>query len=232
MAEAAVDYSDYKNRNYCMAIDTSGSMGWEMGPNNKRTRVTACQEAAVEVADEATNYDADGIKVYTFSGRGKHTCTDNVTGDKVAEVFEKDKPRGGTYLRDTLRDCFSDYLNRRKEAEDKGKTIPGETMIIFTDGAAKDNDEVALEIASFTHQLRDPQEFRIGFVLTLDSDSDDYPEVDEFMDYLDDTLTKKGVRDPQTGKKIKAKYDIVDRKDLSWVEKHSTDKFFQQVMTD
>lgn len=228
------DYTDYKTSNYNIAIDTSGSMKWAMGESNKKVRFEACQEQAVEIADLATTFDEDGIRVYTFAGQGRWTRTDHVTGDKVVDIFEQNKPRGGTYCLEILRDCFMDYLSRRGQAEQSGAQLPpGERLIIFTDGCASDKKEIALEIASFTTQLRHPQEFRISFVIVLEKDdsNDEYREVKEYVEYLDDTLMKKGAKDVN-GNRIKARFDIVDCKSLKWVEKHSSKRFFKEMMID
>ena len=175
-----------ENKDYVVTLDKSGSMNENVSPGF--TRWQQGQEYITTIAQFANQYDPDGIKVIVFSGR--HKVYDNVTEEKVKEVFAKETPMGSTNLSAALQVAFSSYNQRKK----KGETNNGEINIVLTDGEPNNRLEVMKVIARFTHELDSEDEYGISFIQVGNDKS-----AREFLKVLDDRLEEAG-----------AKFDIVN----------------------
>ena len=176
------------DRDYVITVDQSGSMLNDVTPGY--TRWQQGQEYVMAMAKFANQYDPDGIKVITFNGRYKEF--DNVTDQKVAEVFNSISPMGGTRMAPALQAAFNSY-NKRKAA---GETNNGEINIVLSDGEPQDRLEVMKAIALFTKGLDSDDEYGISFIQVGND-----PDAKSFLKALDDDLVSAG-----------AKFDIVDTK--------------------
>lgn len=175
------------NRDYTMIIDRSGSMGEPCPP--AKTRWMAAAEAATAVARKISEFDPDGITVYTFSNTFKRH--ENATADKVAEIFRTEEPNGSTALHAVLKDAIDNYFRRR----DVGKSQPnGEAFFVITDGTPDDEKAVAQVIKAATLRVRDASELSITLI-QVGTDA----RAKAYLHKLDDDLEAEG-----------AKFDIVD----------------------
>lgn len=174
------------NRDYTLIIDRSGSMSAPCAPHASRWK--AAEESTIAVARKISEFDPDGITVYSFSSH--HKRFDNVTPDKVKDVF-RDEPNGSTNLAGVLNHAFENYFSRKKA----GKAQPnGESFFVVTDGCPDDESEVARAIVSATKKLDKAQEMSVTFIQV----GDDHAAA-KYLKRLDDDLEGEG-----------AKYDIVD----------------------
>ena len=184
--------SRLENRDYKIVIDKSASM--TVKDCAGKTRWAAVQETAEGFARKVETLDPDGITLITFNN--KFTTYDNVTADKVSEIFAKEEPSGSTVLAPVLESVFADYLARRKAGNTKAN---GEMLIVVTDGEAQDADAVTKSIVKFGNQLETGDgEYGISF-LQIGQDR----AATAFLKNLDDGLVPAG-----------AKHDIVDTKTM------------------
>lgn len=177
------------NRDYTLIIDQSGSMSSPVGDGNPRSRWESVKETAVAVSRKISEFDPDGITLYTFSDRFHRY--DNVGPDKVDEIFRKSDPVGSTALHLVLAHAFDDYFKRRDKGQAKAN---GESFFVVTDGQPDSQAAVITEIVKTTKRVNNPKEISITF-LQVGNDSN----AQAFLQKLDDELTPAG-----------AKYDIVD----------------------
>jgi len=177
-----------KDRDYTLILDKSGSMS-KREPNADKSRWQAAEESTLALARKCEQFDPDGLTVYLFSSRFKRY--DNVTSDKVEQIFLENDPVGSTNLTAVLEDAFRDYFERKA----KGKTKPnGESILVMTDGEPDDRRSVIESIINASRKLDRDEELAVSFIQVGQDLS-----AREFLKALDDQLLKVG-----------AKFDIVD----------------------
>jgi len=177
-----------KDRDYTLILDKSGSMS-KREPNADKSRWLAAEESTLALARKCEQFDPDGLTVYLFSSRFKRY--DNVTSDKVEQIFLENDPVGSTNLTAVLEDAFRDYFERKA----KGKTKPnGESILVMTDGEPDDRRSVIESIINASRKLDRDEELAVSFIQVGQDLS-----AREFLKALDDQLLKVG-----------AKFDIVD----------------------
>ena len=183
------------NRDYTVVIDKSGSMSMNDCPGGK-TRWETAREGTESIARKCATLDPDGITVYVFGSAFKRY--DNVTPDKVAQIFAEQEPFGGTDTAGVLSDVFKHWSTRKKAGELKD----GETVLVVTDGEPSDRQAVSRCIKEVTTQMDADAELAISF-LQVGKDQ----AAQSFLQHLDDGLEKEG-----------AKFDIVDTKTFAEIE--------------
>ncbi len=147
-----------EDRDYTLILDKSGSMSTPDQPGG-RTRWDAAQESTLALARKCEQFDPDGITVYLFSGRFKRY--DNVTTNKVAQIFQENDPMGSTNLASVLQDATHQYFQRKLA----GQTKPnGETILVITDGEPDDRKAVMKVIIDASRQMDRDEEFAISFI--------------------------------------------------------------------
>src|SRR4028118_1782481 len=99
-----------EDRDYTLIIDKSGSMSIKDQPGGK-SRWNVMQESTLAIASKCEEFDPDGITVYLFSGRFKRY--DNVTANKVIQIFKENEPSGRTDLARVLQDATENYFKRK-----------------------------------------------------------------------------------------------------------------------
>lgn len=177
-----------ENRDYTLIIDKSGSMSAQ-DQADRKSRWEIVQESTLALAKKCEELDPDGITIYVFSSRFKRY--DNVTSDKVKQIFEENDPVGRTDLASVLQDALDNFFARRAA----GTTQPnGETMLVITDGEPDDRKTVMKQIIEASRKIDRDEELAISFIQVGDD-----PKVTEFLKALDDNLQEAG-----------AKFDIVD----------------------
>jgi uncharacterized protein with von Willebrand factor type A (vWA) domain len=182
------EYYMLDKRDYTLIIDKSGSMSTKDQPGGK-SRWAIMQESTFALASKCEEFDPDGIAVYTFSGRFKRY--ENVTANKVQQIFTENEPSGRTDLAAVLEDALNSYFGRKAA----GKTQPsGETIVVVTDGEPDDRKAVMRVIIEASRRMAKDEELAISFIQVGND-----PDAKRFLKALDDDLQGAG-----------AKFDIVD----------------------
>jgi hypothetical protein len=177
-----------KDRDYTLILDKSGSMSTR-DQRGGRSRWDECQESTLALARKCDQFDPDGITIYLFSGRFRRY--DNVTADRVEQLFLENDPVGTTNLAAVLQDALNSYFQRKKA----GQTKPnGETLLIVTDGEPDDRRAVMEVIINATRQMDRDEELALSFI-QVGNDA----AATQFLTALDDQLLGVG-----------AKFDICD----------------------
>ncbi len=200
-----------EQRDYTVIIDKSGSMSTPDQPGGK-SRWVAIQEATLALAKECDKFDPDGITVYLFSGRFKRY--DNVTPDKVSQVFAEHQPMGKTDLASVLYDALDNYFHRKEAGTAKPN---GETMVVVTDGEPDDRKSVMRLIIEASRKIDRDEELGISLI-QIGRDK----LAKEFLVALDDRLRAAG-----------AKFDIVNTvtiEDIDKAEISLTDVLLKAVL--
>lgn len=177
-----------ENRDYTLIIDKSGSMSTQ-DQAERKSRWEAVQESTLALAKKCDEFDPDGITIYVFSSRFKRY--DNVTADKVTEIFQENEPVGRTDLFSVLKDALDNYFQRKSSGEAKEN---GEIFLVITDGEPDDRKGVMKLLIEASRQIDKDEELGISFIQVGND-----PKVTEFLKALDDRLEGAG-----------AKFDIVD----------------------
>ncbi len=199
-----------EERDYTLIIDKSGSMSTNDQPGGK-TRWDAAQESTMALARKCEQIDPDGITVYVFSGRFRRY--DNVTSDKVTQVYQENEPMGRTDLAGVLQDAIANYLKRKAS----GATKPnGETILVITDGEPNDRKSVMRVIIEGSRELDGDQELGISLI-QVGKDR----KATQFLKALDDQLESAG-----------AKFDIVDTVTIDDMEEMSLSEVLLNAITD
>lgn len=177
-----------ENRDYTLIIDKSGSMAQKDQPGS-RSRWDIMQESTLAIASKCEEFDPDGITIYLFSGKFKRY--DNVTANRVAQIFTENEPSGRTDLAAVLLDATNNYFQRKAARQTKPN---GETILVITDGEPDDRKAVMKVIIEASRRLDRDEELAISFI-QVGTDS----QATRFLKVLDDELQSAG-----------AKFDIVD----------------------
>lgn len=177
-----------QDRDYTLIIDKSGSMSTsdQLGGIS---RWAAAQESTLALARKCEQVDPDGITVYLFSGRFRRY--DNVTSDKVTQIYQENEPMGRTDLASVLQDALDNYFQRKAAGTTKQN---GETILVITDGEPDDRKAVMRQIIEASRKLDKDEEIAIS-IIQVGGDR----KATEFLKALDDQLQSAG-----------AKFDIVD----------------------
>ncbi|MEM6400170.1 MAG: VWA domain-containing protein [Cyanobacteria bacterium P01_D01_bin.116] len=199
-----------ENRDYTLIIDKSGSMST---PDQKggKSRWEVMQESTLALARKCEKLDPDGMTVYLFSGRFKRF--DDVTSQKVEQIFMENDPAGTTNLAAVLKDATDDYFKRKAN----GQTKPnGETILVVTDGEPDDRKAVFEVIVNASHQMEKDEELGISLV-QVGTD----PQAMKFLKALDDQMESIG-----------AKFDICDTVTFDDMEDMSLVEILTNAITD
>lgn len=199
-----------EERDYTLIIDKSGSMSTPDQLGN-RTRWQTAQESTLALARKCEQFDPDGITVYLFSGRFKRY--DNVTSDKVTQIFQENDPSGTTDLAGVLKDATDNYLRRKGAGETKPN---GETILVITDGEPDDRKAVMRVIIEASRQIDRDEELAISLIQVGKDQT-----ATRFLKALDDELQAAG-----------AKFDIVDTITLDDMEGLTLSEVLLNAITD
>ena len=204
------DGSLIEDRDYTLIIDKSGSMSTGDQPGGK-TRWEAAQESTLALARKCEQFDPDGITVYLFSGRFRRY--DNVTSDKVTQIYQENEPMGRTDLASVLLDAANDYLKRKSAGEAKTN---GETIVVITDGEPDDRKAVMRVIIETSRQLDRDEELGISLI-QVGKDR----QASLYLKALDDQLESAG-----------AKFDIVDTITIDEMEDFTLAEILMKAISD
>ncbi|PSO48585.1 MAG: hypothetical protein BRC33_09180 [Cyanobacteria bacterium SW_9_44_58] len=176
-----------------------------------KTRWEVAEESTYALAQQCEQYDSDGITVYLFSSRFKRY--DNVTSDKVAEIYAENDPMGKTNLYDVLEDAVDNYFQRKQSGASKPN---GEIFLVITDGEPEDRKGIMRLIIETSRRLDRDDELGISLVQVGDD-----PKVTEYLKALDDQLLEAG-----------AKFDIVDTITMTEMGNSSLSEVLLKAITD
>ena len=199
-----------RDRDYTLIIDKSQSMSTQDQPEGK-SRWEVAQESTYALAKQCEEYDPDGITVYIFSSRFRRY--DNVTSDKVTQIYAENDPMGKTDLMSVLEDAIENYFQRKASGESKSN---GETFLVITDGEPEDRKGVMRLIIETSRRLDRDDEIGISLVQVGEN-----PKVTEYLKALDDQLLDAG-----------AKFDIVDTITMTEVGNSSLSEVLLKAITD
>ncbi len=206
MAEGSI----VEDRDYTLIIDKSGSMSINDRPGGK-TRWESAQESTLALARTCEEIDPDGITVYLFSGRFRRY--DNVTSDKVSQIYAENDPMGRTDLASVLLDAVDNYFERKAAGETKTN---GETILVITDGEPDDYKSVMRVIIEATQKIDRDEELGISLI-QVGNDR----KATQFLTALDDQLESAG-----------AKFDIVDTVTMDDMQGMSLTEVLLKAITD
>ncbi len=199
-----------ENRDYTLIIDKSGSMSTNDQASGK-SRWEVMQESTLALARKCEKLDPDGMTVYLFSGKFKRF--DDVTSDKVAQIFMENDPAGTTNLAGVLKDATDNYFKRKAA----GQTKPnGETIIVVTDGEPDNRKAVFEVIVNASQQMEKDEELGISLV-QVGRDA----QAMKFLKALDDQMESIG-----------AKFDICDTITFDDMEDMSLTEILTNAITD
>ena len=198
-----------QDRDYTLIIDKSGSMS-APEPGGK-SRWDIAQESTLALARKCEQFDPDGITVYLFSGKFKRY--DDVTANKVAQIFIENDPMGTTDLASVLKDATEQYFKRKAAGQTKAN---GETILVVTDGEPDDRKAVMKVIIEASRKMDRDEELAMSFV-QVGSD----PQATKFLKILDDELQSVG-----------AKFDIVDTITIDDMEDMTLTEVLLNAITD
>ncbi|BAY86776.1 von Willebrand factor type A [Calothrix parasitica NIES-267] len=199
-----------QERDYTLIIDKSGSMSTPDQAGGK-SRWEIMQESTLALARKCEQFDPDGMTVYLFSGRFKRF--DDVTSQKVAQIFMENDPAGTTNLAAVLKDATDDYFKRKAAGQTKAN---GETILVVTDGEPDDRKAVFEVIVNASRQMEKDEELAISIV-QVGSD----PQATKFLKALDDQMESIG-----------AKFDICDTVTFDDMEDMSLAEILSNAITD
>ena len=199
-----------ENRDYTLVIDKSGSMSTPDQASGK-SRWEIMQESTLALARKCEKLDPDGMTVYLFSGKFKRF--DDVTSDKVAQIFMENDPAGTTNLAGVLKDATDNYFKRKAAGQTKAN---GETIIVVTDGEPDNRKAVFEVIVKASQQMEKDEELGISLV-QVGRDA----EAMKFLKALDDQMESIG-----------AKFDICDTVTFDDMEDMSLTEILTNAITD
>ncbi|MGB3205270.1 MAG: VWA domain-containing protein [Crinalium sp.] len=199
-----------QDRDYTLIIDKSGSMSTPDQPGG-RSRWNAAQESTLALARKCEQFDPDGITVYLFSGRFKRF--DDVTAEKVAQIFQENDPSGTTDLAGVLKDATDKYFQRKAAGQTKAN---GETILVITDGEPDDRKAVMRVIIEASRHMDRDEELAISLI-QVGNDA----TATRFLKVLDDELQSAG-----------AKFDLVDTITLDDMENFTLTEVLLNAIND
>ena len=199
-----------ENRDYTLLIDKSSSMATADQLGGK-TRWEIAREATCALAQKCEQIDPDGITVYVFSGRFRRY--DNVTSEKVTQIYEENEPMGRTDLASVLQDALDNYFQRKAARKTKPN---GETFLVVTDGAPTDSKAVMRLIIDASRKIDRDEELALSLI-QVGKDK----KATEFLTALDDQLQAAG-----------AQFDIVDTITVENMQDMSLSEVLLNAITD
>lgn len=187
------------NKQYILCGDISGSMDSVDAKCGGQTRYKYMLEKFQNFIKTSEDFDPDGPTVLLF-GENVHTFK-NTNLEAVKSKLENVTFEGFTNTHQVLIEAFCLHKAEKSELAKQSKAHPGTIVLVFTDGAPTNRAALEREIVAIANHIDRDDEFSIGF-LTVGTVPQD---LKDFLVHLDDEL------------KGKAKYDIVDVKELESV---------------
>ncbi|MEM9219872.1 MAG: hypothetical protein AAGD25_36785 [Cyanobacteria bacterium P01_F01_bin.150] len=180
-------------------------------------RWLTAQSSILELAQTCENFHPEGITLYLASQTADHSCTflrhDRVQTPAFEALVEANQAPKTITLAKGLQAALDEYFERKTAGQAQAN---GQIILIVLDGEPEDRMAIANVIVQATHKIDRNEELGIGFVQIGED-----PIAQGFFEMLDDHLEEVG-----------AKYDIVDAKILSTIERDSLTKFLLDTLFD
>lgn len=198
-----------QERDYTLIIDKSQSMSATDTASGK-SRWEVMQESAIAMATVCEQFDPDGITIYLFADEFKRY--ENITANKVAQIFQDNQPSGKTNLSAVLKDATDNYFSRRATERSKAN---GELIVIVTGGEVNNPQAVKQIMIDASNQLQRDEELAISLIQVGSN-----TEATELFQVLDHELQGAG-----------AKFDICNAITLKGMERISlTDVLLKAIV--
>lgn len=170
-----------------VAIDISASMRATDCPlgTGGVSRIGYVLETLPAFLTEAQKYDPDGVSIYLFGQRLQ--AFPDMQADQINAKLSgiSNHLEGMTMTHLAINAAYAEHTKKKSE-----QTF----LFLFTDGEPSERESVEQAIINITKDVKDENEFRIGFILVGQTPG----ELNSWLTSIDDDLSKKG-----------AKYDIV-----------------------
>lgn len=180
-------------------------------------RWLTAQASILELAQTCENFNPDGVTLYLASQTPDQPCAflrhDRVHTPAFEALVETNTAPESICLSDALQDVLDDYFERKAAGQTQAN---GQIILILMDCEPQDRMAIANVIVQATQNVENNEEVGIGFVQIGED-----PIAQGFFEMLDDHLEEAG-----------AKYDIVDAKILSTIERNSLTNFLLDTLFD
>ena len=195
---SALEAIDASQCDITLLFDRSGSMNSAVGNGVSVSRWNYILEWAKEAVQEAIKYDEDGIGLGFFNHEWAYQ--DNVSSVESFDTFTTNMtPGGSTMMGAAVKQVLDGWFD--------GGCAKPLRMIVVTDGAATDADDLKNTIIEATKKMKAQglQDHNLGILFAQIGDD---AQASRFLGDLDDNLSK-------------AEFDIVDTKDHMWIQSNS-----------
>lgn len=173
------------NMQYILCGDISGSMTANDPRCGGQQRYAYMLEKFKSFIKEAEDFDPDGPTVMLF-GEGVKTF-ENTSLNKVDSMLSNVAFEGFTNTHLVLESAWNLHKAEKSVLAKEGKTHPGTTVFIFTDGDPTNRKALERKIVEIVGNVDREDEFNISFILVGSVPQ----ELRDFLDYLDDGLDLK-----------------------------------------
>lgn len=175
------------------------------------------QSSILALAQTCADFNPSGITLYLASQTDKNACTfvhhDHIQSPAFETLINSNTAPSSINLANGLQTALDDYFTRKAQGKAQAN---GQIILVLLDGEPKDRMAIAHVIVQATHRIDHDKELGIGFVQIGED-----PIAQGFFDMLDDHLEEAG-----------AKYDIVDAKILSTIQRDSLTHFLLDTLFD
>lgn len=173
------------NMQYILAGDISASMTTVDHKCGGQQRYAYMLEKFKSFIKEAEDFDPDGPTVMLFGESVQ--VFENTTLEQVDAKLSNIHFEGFTNTDKVLQSAWNlHYVEKAALAKD-GKTHPGTTVFVFTDGDPTNRTALVRVITNIVHNIDREDEFNIGFILVGSVE----PELRAYLNSLDDDLGLK-----------------------------------------
>ena len=180
-------------------------------------RWLTAQASIMDLAQTCEGFNPDGVTLYVASQTSEQDCTflrhERVQTQTFESLVDANRAPESIRLADGLQAALEDYFSRKAAGQSQTN---GQIILILLDSEPKDRMAIANVIVQATHKIESNEELGIGFVQIGED-----PIAQGFFEMLDDHLEEAG-----------AKYDIVDAKILSTIERNSLTTFLLDTLFD
>ncbi len=148
-----------KKYDFFVLIDRSLSMNFELTRGNGWS---VARQSLSLIVKEAIKYDKDGIDLCFFGSEIQWIKKKIESEHQVNKIFDKIEPKGDTNLEAALKATFDTHF-KRKEAKNKGKKEPQQSIIlVITDGEPDNKEKVKQAIIDCTKKISREAIFQYG----------------------------------------------------------------------
>ena len=185
--------------------DISGSMDSKDSITGRQTRLQYMTDKFIEFITEALKVDPDGPDVVLFSSQVQVFASSEqqkIDPESIRRILQSPSGRGSTNTALAIKTAYD--MHKKKKA--KNPSLKGTVVQVFTDGEADSRSALKDAIISIANEISYDEEFSIAFVPVGAISK----ELADYLNFLDNQLTKKQGGFLGFGGTAGAKFDIVD----------------------